>query len=360
MPADPTAARCDTHACRMHRHLRDGMTPPDRVQTIAVIGAGLAGLVCAQQLQAGGHAVTVFDQAQTPGGRTRHYSAEQWQCDHGAQYFTARDPAFAAVVDAWIDAGIAAPWQARIASWDGTRLRRPQSALTRYVGVPEMTAPARTLAAQLDVRLCAEVHALRRSRQGWRVAVSQDAAEPLFDTVLLAVPAPSTAALLAQAAPALRTIAEQVRMQPAWAVMARFDVPIDPGYDALFVNAGALRWVARNSSKPARTGAETWLLHATAEWSQAHCDAMPGHVIASLVPELAALGLPIPRSCDAFFWKVASSDPALQIGCVWDAQLGVGMCGDWLAGGKVEGAWQSGMALARHVSAGDAPHSACD
>ncbi|AGH76841.1 hypothetical protein XAC29_06715 [Xanthomonas axonopodis Xac29-1] len=43
------------------------MTPPDRVQTIAVIGAGLAGLVCAQQLQAGGHAVTVFDQAQDPG-----------------------------------------------------------------------------------------------------------------------------------------------------------------------------------------------------------------------------------------------------------------------------------------------------
>ncbi|EKQ65990.1 hypothetical protein MOU_02287 [Xanthomonas citri pv. malvacearum str. GSPB1386] len=186
----------------MHRHLRDGMTPPDRVQTIAVIGAGLAGLVCAQQLQAGGHAVTVFDQAQIPGGRMRHYSAEQWQCDHGAQYFTARDPAFAAVVDAWIDAGIAAPWQARIASWDGTRLRRSQSALTRYVGVPEMPAPARTLAAQLDVRLCAEVHALRRGRQGWRVSVSQDAAEPLFDTVLLAVPAPNAAALVAQAAPA--------------------------------------------------------------------------------------------------------------------------------------------------------------
>ncbi|AYO96224.1 NAD(P)-binding protein [Xanthomonas campestris pv. zingibericola] len=342
----------------MHRHVRDGMTLPDRAQTIAVIGAGLAGLACAQQLQMEGHAVTVFDQAQTPGGRMRHYSAEQWQCDHGAQYFTARDPAFAAVVDAWIDAGIAAPWQARIASWDGTQLRRSQHALMRYVGVPEMTAPARTLAAQLDVRLSAEVRALRRSRQGWRLSVSQAAAEHLFDTVLLAVPAPSAAGLLAQAAPALATIAEQVRMQPAWAVMAHFDAPIDPGYDALFVNAGALRWVARNSSKPARAGAETWLAHATAEWSQAQCDAMPGHVSASLVPELAALGLPVPQSCDAFFWKVASSDPALQLGCVWDAQLGLGMCGDWLAGGKVEGAWQSAMALARRVSAGDVLYSA--
>ncbi|XUP36170.1 NAD(P)-binding protein (plasmid) [Xanthomonas axonopodis pv. vasculorum] len=341
----------------MHWHVRDGMTPPGRAQTIAVIGAGLAGLACAQQLQAAGHAVTVFDQAKAPGGRMRHCSAEQWQCDHGAQYFTARDPAFAAVVDTWVDAGIAAPWPARIASWDGTQLRRSQSVLTRYVGVPEMTAPARALAAQLEVRLCAQVRALQRSRQGWRVLVSQDVAECLFDSVLLAVPAPSAAALVEQAAPALVTIAERARMQPAWAVMAHFDAPIDPGFDALFVNAGPLRWVARNSSKPARAGAETWLLHAAAEWSQAHCDALPGHVIASLVPELAALGLPMPQSSDAFFWNVASSDPALQIGCVWDAQLGLGMCGDWLAGGKVEGAWQSAMALARRVSAGDAPHS---
>ncbi|MBO9852077.1 NAD(P)/FAD-dependent oxidoreductase [Xanthomonas phaseoli] len=344
----------------MHRHVRDGMTPPGRAQTIAVIGAGLAGLACAQQLQAAGHAVTVFDQAKTPGGRMRHYGAKQWQCDHGAQYFTARGPAFAAVVDAWIDAGIVAPWQARIASWDGAQLRRSQSVLTRYVGVPGMAAPARALAVQLDVRLCAQVRALQRRRTGWRLSVLQDAAEHLFDTVVLAVPAPSAAALLGQVAPALATIAEQVRMQPAWAVMAHFDAPIDPGYDALFVNAGPLRWVARNASKPARVGAETWLLHATAEWSQVHCDAQPGQVIASLVPELAALGLPMPQSCDAFFWEVASSDPALQLGCVWDAPLGLGMCGDWLAGGKVEGAWQSAMALARRVCAGDVPHSVCD
>lgn len=132
------------------------------------------------------------------------------------------------------------------------------------------------------------------------------------------------------------------------------------GYDALFVNAGPLRWVARNASKPARAGVETWLLHATAEWSQTHGDATPANVIASLSPELAALGLPMPQSCDAFFWTVASSAPALQIGCAWDAQLGLGMCGDWMAGGKVEGAWQSGVALARCVSADDVPRSGCN
>ncbi|KOR40980.1 NAD/FAD-dependent oxidoreductase [Xanthomonas oryzae] len=344
----------------MHRHARNGMTLPACAQTIAVIGAGLAGLACAQQLQAAGYAVTLFDQADAPGGRMRHCAGQEWQCDYGAQYFTARDPAFAAVVDAWIDAGVAAPWQARIASWDGARLSRSQTSLTRYVGVPDMAAPARWLAANLDVHLCTEACALHLGGQGWSVSFAQGAATHMFDAVLLAVPAPDAVALVAQIAPAFASIAQQAHMHPAWAVMAHFDGPIDPGYDALFVNAGPLRWVARNASKPARAGVETWLLHATAEWSQTHGDATPANVIASLLPELAALGLPMPQSCDAFFWTVASSAPALQIGCAWDAQLGLGMCGDWMAGGKVEGAWQSGVALARCVSAGDVPRSGCN
>ncbi|MCL1549897.1 NAD(P)/FAD-dependent oxidoreductase [Xanthomonas nasturtii] len=343
----------------MCRQVRAGVMSPARAQTVAVIGAGLAGLACAQQLQVAGHAVTLFEQSDTPGGRMRHCAGEHWQCDHGAQYFTARDPAFVAVVNGWIDAGSAAPWLARIASWDGTQLRRSQSALMRYVGVPDMAAPARTLAAHLDVRLSTEVRALQRSGQRWSVLVGQDAAALMVDAVLLAVPAPGAARLLERAAPALSSVAQDAHMQPAWALMLRFDAPVDPGYDAVFVNTGPLRWVARNSSKPARTGAETWLLHATAAWSQAHYDATPAHVIASIMPELAALGLPMPQSCDAYRWTVASSEPASQIGCVWDAQLGLGMCGDWLAAGKVEGAWQSGVALAQRVAAGDVTHSGC-
>ena len=67
---------------------------------IAVIGAGLAGLICAQALLQGGPPrCTRFDKARGPSGRmstaalkTRTALA---QCDHGAQYFTARDAAFA-------------------------------------------------------------------------------------------------------------------------------------------------------------------------------------------------------------------------------------------------------------------------
>ncbi|MEB1609880.1 FAD-dependent oxidoreductase [Xanthomonas campestris pv. campestris] len=335
---------------------------PTQSQTVAVIGAGLAGLACAQRLQASGLAVTLFEQGDVPGGRMRSCGGDGWQCDHGAQYFTARDRAFAAVVEAWIARGVAAVWPARVASWDGADMRASHGGLTRFVGVPDMAAPARALAAALNVRLGSSVRSLQREGDTWQLEVAEDATTRscCFDTVLLAVPAPLAAALLADIAPTLATLAANARMQPAWAVVARFDMPVDPGYDALFVNTGPLRWAARNSSKPGREGVETWLLHANAAWSQAHLGATPATVIASVLPALAALGLPTPQSCDAYRWTVASTDPALQIGCAWEARLGLGICGDWLAGGKVEGAWQSGVALARRVCAGDAACSGQD
>lgn len=328
------------------------MMPPRRPTRVAIIGAGLAGLACADVLQKTGIDVTVYEGADAVGGRMHTRTGRGWQCDDGAQYFTARDPGFAALVERWMADGVVARWPARVASWDGTTMRHSHSALARFVGTPEMAAPARALAAGLEVRTRASVHALERSSGGWVVnlGAATAAATQVVDAVLLAVPAPDAVTLLADRAPVLLRIARSAQMLPAWAAVLRFAAPIDPGYDALFVNAGPLRWVARDSSKPARAGAETWLLHATATWSLAHGDATPAQVIASLLPELAALGLPPPLACDAHHWVTASTAPPLQTGSVWDASLGLGLCGDWLAGGKVEGAWLSGTALAREVA----------
>ena len=48
-------------------------------------------------------------------------------------------------------------------------------------------------------------------------------------------------------------------------------------------------------------------------------------------------------------WRYADTEPALTQGHWWDATACVGMCGDWLNGGKVEGAWLSGQSLAHQL-----------
>ncbi len=327
-------------------------------QTIAVIGAGLAGLSCAQALLQAGHTVHVFDKARGPSGRMSTRRAEDdngpWQCDHGAQYFTARNPAFRAEVARWQQAGVAALWNARLASFDGTAWTTPATPLERFVGTPRMTSPAAWLVQHLGEPALAQwqttVQRLDHTEDGWAITSAEHGLHsPRYSAVLLAVPAPQAVPLLAPVSPAGAAIAASARMRGGWAVMLRYASPVALPWEGAFINTGPLRWVARDSSKPGRTGQETWLLHASPEWSEAHIEDSAESVTTALLAAFAALGGPAPLAATAHRWRYADTEPALTQGSWWDAQMRLGLCGDWLHGGKVEGAWLSGRALAQQV-----------
>ncbi|CAN7445681.1 NAD(P)-binding protein [Acidovorax sp. LjRoot38] len=327
-------------------------------QTIAVVGAGLAGLSCAQALLQAGHTVHVFDKARGPSGRMSTRRAEDdngpWQCDHGAQYFTARDPAFRAEVARWQQAGVAALWDARLASFDGTAWSNPATPLERFVGTPRMTTPAAWLVQHLGAPALAQwqttVQRLDHSEGGWTITSAEHGPHsPRYSAVLLAVPAPQAVPLLTPVSPAGAALAASARMRGSWAVMLRYASPAALPWEGAFINTGPLRWVARDSSKPGRTGQETWLLHASPEWSEAHIEDSAEAVTTALLAAFAALGGPTPLAATAHRWRYADTEPALTQGSWWDAQMRLGLCGDWLHGGKVEGAWLSGRALAQQV-----------
>ena len=325
---------------------------------IAIVGAGLAGLSCAQALLQAGHTVHVFDKARGPSGRMSTRRAEDnngpWQCDHGAQYFTARDPAFRAEVARWQQAGVAALWDARLASFDGNAWTTPVTPLERFVGTPRMTSPAAWLVQHLGEPALAQwqttVQRLGRTKDGWSITSAEHGLHSQhYSAVLLAVPAPQAMPLLAPVAPAGAALAASARMRGSWAVMLRYASPVALPWEGAFINTGPLRWVARDSSKPGRTGQETWLLHASAEWSEAHIEDSAESVTTALLAAFAALGGPAPLAATAHRWRYADTEPALTRGSWWDAQMRLGLCGDWLHGGKVEGAWLSGRALAQQV-----------
>ena len=334
----------------------------------AVIGAGIAGLSCARALAASGVHVTVFDKSRGPGGRMSTRRGEGWACDHGAQYFTARDPLFQAELARWQAAGVAARWQPRLTVFDADGRRAQGGAggdaaggadgdarvdeLARHVGTPRMTAPARLLADGLDLRLQTTVTALQRYDHGWELATAERGLLPeAFDGVLLAVPAPQALPLLQPVSAELAALAHGARMQACWALMLRFVAPLALDFDAAFVNHGPLRWIARDTSKPGREGMETWTLHASAEWSEAHVEDSPESVAAALIAAFCELGGAAPLVWSAQRWRYAITDSAVAGGCAWDAGAGVGLCGDWVNGGRVEGAWLSGHALAQRVLA---------
>lgn len=81
---------------------------------IGIVGAGMAGLSCAQELRRKGHDTVSFDKGRGPGGRmsTRRIDTPPAQTafDYGVQYFTVRDPAFVTQVATWVMDGHVARW----------------------------------------------------------------------------------------------------------------------------------------------------------------------------------------------------------------------------------------------------------
>ncbi len=136
---------------------------------IAIVGAGLAGLVAAQRLAVAGLSVQVFDKGRGVGGRLNTRREVGRQFDHGAQYFTVESPELRAAVDDWTGKGVAAEWIGRIAASDVPGQFTPSAPKPRYVGVPTMSAIAKHLAAGLNVSSGVRIAALDRHAGLWRL-----------------------------------------------------------------------------------------------------------------------------------------------------------------------------------------------
>lgn len=334
---------------------------------IAIIGAGIAGLACARALAAAGAAPRLFDKGRAPGGRvatrraTDPVSGAALQFDHGAQYATARDPRFAALLR---QAG-AVPWPA---AGDPA-----EDAAQRLVGVPGMSALPRALAAGLGLALSRHVTAIAGRPGAWMVrhldaglvrpgrplpeGAAAEEEEGPFDAVLVTLPAPQALPLVApHLAPEEAGRLEAVRIAPCWTVLAgfapgvRLALPdtIRPG------DGGILGWAARDSARPGRApdAAEAWVIQAGPAWSRAQLEARPEAVIPALLAALAARlpagasPLTAPSFAAAHRWRFALVEAPLGAPCLWDPARRIGLAGDWCLRGRVESAWESGTALA--------------
>lgn len=325
------------------------LTEPLRV---AVVGAGLAGLAAARALSDHGHAVVVFDKGRGPGGRTSTRRGDGVAFDHGAQYFTARDPRFRRAVESWRSGGLVAAWEGRLATLGAEGATPKDSDTERLVAVPGMNALAKHLAGDLEVRQGVRVAPLgARAADGWRLAGDDGGALGTFDVVVVTAPAPQAAELVEGTA-SLADRARAVPMTPCLAALLHLDERWALDFDGAFCDGGVLSWIARNSSKPGRPAGEAWVLHASPDWSAAHAGDDPGDVVAALRAEVERLtGVPAPAALatDAHRWSFAQSPEPVESGYLADDGARVVLAGDWCHGNRVEGAWLSGVAAAGHV-----------
>lgn len=320
--------------------------------TIAIIGAGLAGLSAAQALQAAGQSVHLFDKSRGSGGRMASKRNDSMTLDMGAQYFTARDRRFAETVQQWRSNGWVAEWTPTLYQYDQGTLSPSPDEQVRWVGTPHMSAITRALLEDMPVTFACRITEAFRGSEHWTLLDADGQSHGPFSHVIVAVPAPQATALLS-AAPTLAGTAASVAMEPTWAVALGFDEPLDTRIEGCFVRTEPLDWLARDRSKPGRAcRMDTWVLHAASSWSKQHLDLPKEQVIERLsgaFAELAGCVVPAPSFTHAHRWLYARPAGGHQWGALADADLGLYACGDWCLSGRVEGAWMSGQDAARRL-----------
>jgi len=360
---------------------------------IAIVGLGISGLSCATHLAEAGLRLTLFDKGRRPGGRfnTRESrDAPERRFDHGAQYFTARDPSFRERVKALAAAGLLQRWEVPFAEVRPAALHPqlgPEAPLhleeivsdhddPRWVGSPSMQSfPAALTDAlratgRVTVNCGVRVQALRLdpSGEGWRLATDAGLAGP-FDAVVVTAPPAQAAELFDSVESAdgitisLQGWAREARaapVDPCWAVMFEWAPGTGPAlpFEAATIEGGAIAWLARDGSKPGRDDAARWVLHTSPGFTREHLEATEGEIVRRVEARLASLcerlGTHRPEPSiwtAAHRWRYArptgGPEEAFRL-----SPEGLAWCGDLFptAGrGRVEAAWLSGASAANGI-----------
>jgi renalase len=314
---------------------------------ILIIGAGLAGLSAANDLQQAGHSVLVVDKGRGLGGRLAGRRIGAATFDHGAQFFTARESRFKAAVEGWIKEGIAEEWYS---SYPGRPNGHP-----RYRGVPTMTAVAKYLATDIHVMRTTRVDSISQQGDGW-LAELNNSETINAKAMLITSPVPQTIDLLATGQITVPTDKQarlnRIQYESCIAVMAILDGPTaieSPG--AIALEDGPIAWITDNLQKgvskiPAVT------IHASGDFSAEHLNHDRMEIGQRLIDAAGVyLGDARVTEYQVHGWRYSKPTIVDDAPCILLSETTdlppLAIAGDAFAGPRFEGAVQSGWAAAK-------------
>ena len=323
------------------------------MKRIAIIGAGLSGLVLGKRL-ADKAEVTLFEKSRGVSGRLPTRRAEGYEFDHGAQFLTARSKAFQQFLAPYIASGDIAEWQPRVIT-----LSAGEKPYTRpwfephFIGAPMMTSLCRKLAQDQDIQLETRITALTRTANGWLLDTEEQQLEPEFDWVICTAPAPQTREMLAD------FLAEEVLsgegglddvvMSPCFALMQGYNNLPSLPFEAARVKDSPVEWIMLNTSKAGRNANPALVIQSSNAWAEENLERPAEEVINMLQSEAEQVmptALPEPDYVSLHRWRYARVEQALEQDYLFDASQGLAACGDWACEGRVEGAFTSASRLA--------------
>jgi renalase len=318
---------------------------------IMIVGAGLCGLHAAARLQAAGRSVLVLEKSRGLGGRAATRRWNNRPVDHGAQFFTAKNPEFVAQVALWEKAGICHEWTRGFHRFAEGKLQGPaEDSHPRYACREGMVSLGKALGEPLGdiIQRTAKVIRLSVIEGRW-LATLEDGRLVRSRSLLLTPPPPQSRALLDEVAPEAAREIGQHHCLPCLAVGACFSrteiswqgiqAPDDP----------VLTWIGHDTSKRPELHPDCTILmlHASPDFSLENASAPDEEIVAAMLLRASRMTSQDWTSPGEVFvqrWRyalpAAAGSPSGSL--TYSTPAPLVLAGDWCAGGRIEGAWLAG------------------
>ena len=305
---------------------------------IAVIVAGISGLVCARKLAEEGHRVVVLEKSRSLGGRCATRKFGEHLVDTGAQYFTLRDEGIRSEVE-------------QLAGGQLKKIEKPILSEKQIYRVGEErfylangnNRLGSLLAEGLDVRRECEAGRVVQEGKRWKVLGEE------YHAVVSCAPWPQSAALFGM-------IGSQVAFEPNLTACLEYLIPWDGSKYATLDSTGhePLAWVGCENAKEGRIqgGKSVYVIQASTAYSQKYLEKDPAEWVSDLSERLEKSWGLSPDKRGATFghrWRYARRGRGVQQPST--LADGLYLCGDSVTDSRVESVWKSGIEVAEKVLA---------
>ncbi|MDD9951135.1 MAG: FAD-dependent oxidoreductase [Zetaproteobacteria bacterium] len=319
---------------------------------LMILGAGVAGTACAHTLSNAGITLEVVEKSRGTGGRTAGKRFEGGVFDQGARYFTIKDPTFAKYIQAQMAQGTVKPWHISFGSYHPNQgWQALQDQPTRYVACPQMNNLAKSLLGNITTHYQHKIIRAVYNSSSWHL-YSDHGQVWQAKQVVCTLPYTQTKELFGSYLSNPTELSKAGVNTPTWVVAFTTSHQLSLPFHAGFIHSSILNWFAYENSKPQRSNQQhTYVLHASAAYSQANVDTPAAEVKKTLIDAFATLTEQTIHPTQDFThrWLYADLIEGQSLGELYYPEVGLGLCGDWLLGGRVEGAYLSGVQLAQKI-----------
>ncbi len=317
-----------------------------------IIGSGISGSTISSYLGKK-FSVMVYDKAKGVGGRSsfKRYKGKIG-FDHGLQYLSPISKEFKSFTNKLIKKKVLKHWRGNHEFLNKSIKKNKKH--VKLIGVRGNNDISKFLLKNINCNFQSELSKIKRQKDCWCLKFKDDSL--LYSkNLIITVPFPQAKKLSSKFVKS-KLFKNKVVMNSSITVLL---ITNKTGSKAssFFTNDKALGWVSNeNSKKRFRYNKDLWVLQSTFEYGKKHTKNYKNNkkfytnFLINKFKSVTNVKIKKIYFTHIHGWKYSSNSKPLQMQSYWDKRIGLGICGDWFGGPRLENGWLSASDLYKKIT----------